>query len=164
MGFFGRLFGKKDSGINTDLSSGYGQANSGPDNQSSFTEGSFSDGPPPSFDDDFTRNNFPEDGSYTNNSYPASSGQFSPQTSMGQFTGEGYSDKIKPGMEVTEMPTEAEKFQQQSGGKDTIQKDLEIISSKLDALKSSVENIDQRVRKIEKIAEDSQSPPKRPSW
>ena len=186
MGFFGRLFGKKESqpaesqGVNPDMASqdpfaqqtSQGQFSQ---NQEFLQDGGLSGGlqgvsndgmNPPSFDDDFTRNNFSEgqgQSGFSAQGPPVGSQQ---QPSHDNPMG---NDSKGAGMEVREMPTEAEKLQQggqkQNGGKDNLEKDLEIISSKLDALKSAVENIDQRVRRIEKIAEDSNSPHhKPPRW
>ncbi len=45
----------------------------------------------------------------------------------------------------------------QQGSTGDVQKDLELISSKLDAIKSELDSMDQRIRKIEKIAEGEQA-------
>ncbi|MFW6383198.1 MAG: hypothetical protein ACOCZQ_00990 [Nanoarchaeota archaeon] len=44
----------------------------------------------------------------------------------------------------------------------SITKDLEIISSKLDAIKSSIENLDHRLKSLERIAEEKQKTPQYP--
>ncbi|MGM5482192.1 MAG: hypothetical protein ACQESF_01910 [Nanobdellota archaeon] len=78
-------------------------------------------------------------------------------------TGQG--NTYSEGMQVREMPTEAQRFQEKiSQNPGNIEKDLEIISTKLDALKSTIENVDQRVRKIEKIAEQENNQNKTYKW
>lgn len=52
--------------------------------------------------------------------------------------------------------------QTQNWSDKSISKDLEIISSKLDAIKSSIESLDYRVRNLERIAEGGQRPTRYP--
>lgn len=54
---------------------------------------------------------------------------------------------------------------QQPNMNDGAQKNMEIISMKLDNLKIAIENMNQRLQNIERIAQESQAqPPKRPNW
>ena len=50
-----------------------------------------------------------------------------------------------------------------AGGGD-MQKDLEIISAKLDALKSSLESINQRLSNIERLAQQGEKPQQKKTW
>ncbi|MFW6383301.1 MAG: hypothetical protein ACOCZQ_01515 [Nanoarchaeota archaeon] len=142
------------------------------------------DNQPPSFDDDFTRNNFPGQGSFLQNqqssqaqmSQPGFSGQMggeaqNPSWQYPQSSGDANVEQNdvnteylkRQGMEVREMSSTPQ-GSTESAGRSHIEKDLEIISSKLDALKSTIENMDQRLRKIERIAEDENKQTQRPRW
>lgn len=55
-------------------------------------------------------------------------------------------------------------FQQQSHNDYSVSKDIEVISSKLDALRAGIESINQRLANIERIAYGEQEQQRRRSW
>lgn len=62
--------------------------------------------------------------------------------------------------ELDNFPADSRVQPTQNWSDKNISKDLEIISNKLDAIKSTLENLDYRVKNLERIAEGEQKPQK----
>ncbi len=170
MGFFGRLLGggkreEKSESSGMGPGGGFGQ-DEGSQNgfsQDNFSEGNLSQGfmqdrwnmpEKPVFGDEPGMGNQSED-------YGSWHGRNDDGDGNLSFGGQRFNENVQV-KEIDNYPGVNEKPTQNWSDK-SISKDLEIISSKLDAIKSSIESLDHRVKNLERIAEREQKP-KRPTW
>jgi len=73
---------------------------------------------------------------------------------MGNDFNSGFHDQLQPSMNLSSQQFQPVQQSQGSGG--DLQKDIQILSLKLDAIKAELDSINQRIKNIETIAEKEQ--------
>lgn len=74
--------------------------------------------------------------------------------SMGNDFGQGFHEQMQPSMNLSSQQFQPVQQMQNQGG--DLQKDIQILSLKLDAIKAELDSMNQRIKNIESIAEKEQ--------
>ncbi len=107
------------------------------------------------------QNQYPTQNQFANQ-YPDSQ---MPESQPRQMSPEAFGfEKIPDGRDNRSPYQSAPGGSQQSLGEINIGKDLEIISAKLDAIKAELDSVNQRLKRVERLAEGGGSSPHKDSW